>query len=111
MKKDPFHFLATKDAAPDVAHSPQLKISSIKPIDNQVLIQPDAAETKTAGGIIIPDTAKLKSNSGTVVAVGPTATQVKVNDKVFYPLYGITDFNIEGQPYIIIREPSIHFVA
>ena len=79
---------------------------NIKPLADRVLVQPaDAAENKTAGGIIIPDTAKEKPQEGTVVATGPGRTDengktiamnVKVGDKVLYSKYGGTELKFEG---------------
>jgi chaperonin GroES len=87
---------------------------NIKPLADRVLVEPAAAETKTSGGIIIPDTAKEKPQKGTVVAVGPGKKDepltVKVGDQVLYGKYGGTDINIEGKDYLIMRESDIYAI-
>jgi len=83
----------------------------IKPLADRVLIEPAAAEEKTAGGIIIPDTAKEKPQKGTVVAVGPGKKDepitVKVGESVLYGKYAGTEITIEGVNYLIMRESDI----
>jgi chaperonin GroES len=83
----------------------------MKPIADRVIIKPAAAEEKTVGGIIIPDTAKEKPQRGTVIAVGPgkkdhTMT-VKKGDTVLYGRYSGQEINHEGADYIIMREDDI----
>ncbi|MHC1778278.1 MAG: co-chaperone GroES [Lentimicrobium sp.] len=84
---------------------------NVKPLADRVLIEPAAAEQKTAGGIIIPDTAKEKPQRGTVVAVGPgkkdEPVTVKVGDLVLYGKYAGTEISIEGKDYLIMRESDI----
>lgn len=86
----------------------------VKPIADRVLIEPDAAETKTASGIIIPDTAKEKPQRGTIVAVGSGKKDepmtVKVGDKVLYGKYSGTEVNLEGKDYLIMKEADIYAV-
>lgn len=83
----------------------------VKPLADRVLIQPSAAEQKTAGGIIIPDTAKEKPQRGTVVAIGPGKKDepmtVNVGDLVLYGKYSGTEITIEGHDYLIMRESDI----
>ena len=83
----------------------------IKPLADRVLIEPAAAEEKTAGGIIIPDTAKEKPQKGTVVAVGPGKKDepitVKIGDVVLYGKYAGTEITIDGTNYLIMRESDI----
>jgi chaperonin GroES len=83
----------------------------IKPLADRVLIEPAAAEEKTAGGIIIPDTAKEKPQKGTVVAVGPGKKDepmtVKIGDNVLYGKYAGTEITIDGINYMIMRESDI----
>lgn len=78
---------------------------------DRVVIEPAAAEEKTASGIIIPDTAKEKPQRGTVVAVGPgkkdEPTTVKVGETVLYGKYSGTEIAIEGGDYLIMRESDI----
>ena len=74
---------------------------AIKPLADRVVIEPAAAEQKTASGIIIPDTAKEKPQQGTVVAVGPGTKDnkmtLKVGDKVIYGKYAGTEFHLDGK--------------
>ena len=83
----------------------------IKPLADRVLVEPAPAEEKTAGGIIIPDTAKEKPQKGTVVAVGPgkkdEPVTVKVGDQVLYGKYAGTEITIDGVNYLIMRESDI----
>jgi chaperonin GroES len=84
---------------------------NIKPLSDRVVVEPAAAETKTAGGIYIPDTAKEKPQKGTVLAVGPgkvdEPTTVKVGDVVLYGKYSGTELNVEGKDLLIMRESDI----
>ncbi len=84
---------------------------NIKPLADRVIIEPSAAEDKTAGGIIIPDTAKEKPQRGTVVAVGPGKKDepltVKTGDVVLYGKYAGTEITVEGNDYLIMRESDI----
>jgi chaperonin GroES len=84
---------------------------TVKPLHDRVIVKADAAETKTAGGIIIPDTAKEKPQRGTVVAAGigkkDEPMTVKVGDAVLYGKYAGTEINVEGQDLLIMRESDI----
>ena len=84
---------------------------SIKPLADRVLIEPVAAETKTASGLFIPDTAKEKPQKGKVVAVGNGKKDhdmtVKVGDTVLYGKYAGTELKENGGDYIIMREDDI----
>jgi len=89
----------------------------IKPLADRVIVKPsDVAESKTPGGIIIPDTAKEKPQEGVIVAVGPGRTDdngkiipmnVKVDDKVLYSKYGGTEIKYEGDTYLIMSESDV----
>ena len=83
----------------------------MKPINDRVVVKPAEAETKTPGGIILPDTAKEKPQMGKVVAVGPgkdgNNMTVKKGDKVLYGKYAGQEMNYEGQDYLIMREDDI----
>jgi len=83
----------------------------IKPLADRVLIEPMAAETKTASGIIIPDNAKEKPQKGKVIAVGNGAKDidmtVSIGDTVLYGKYSGTELKLEGQDYLIMRESDI----
>jgi len=84
---------------------------NVKPLADRVLVEPAAAEEKTAGGIIIPDTAKEKPQKGKIVAVGngkpDEPMTVKVGNEVLYGKYSGTELNIEGNDYLIMRESDI----
>lgn len=84
---------------------------NIKPLADRVLVEPQAAETKTASGIIIPDSAKEKPQQGTVVAVGNGTKDepltVKVGDTVLYGKYAGTELKLEGNDYLIMKESDI----
>lgn len=82
------------------------------PQGDRVLVEPAAAETKTASGIIIPDTAQEKPQKGTVKAVGPGKKKdepmtVKEGDKVLYGKYAGTEITIDGKEYLIMRQDDI----
>jgi len=83
----------------------------MKPINDRVVIKPAAAEEKTSGGIIIPDTAKEKPQRGEVIAVGPgkdgEAMTVKSGDIVLYGKYAGQELQLEGIDYLIMREDDI----
>ena len=88
---------------------------NIKPLADRVLIEPAAAEEKTTGGIIIPDTAREKPQKGTVVAVGPGKKDepmtLQEGDQVLYGKYGGTDVTLDGKDYLIIREADIYAIV
>ena len=84
---------------------------NIKPLADRVLVVPAPAEEKTIGGIIIPDTAKEKPLKGEVVAVGNGTKDeemvVKVGDTVLYSKYAGSEFKIDGETLVIIRQSDI----
>ncbi len=84
---------------------------NIKPLADRVLVEPLEAETKTASGIIIPDTAKEKPQKGNIVAVGPGTKEnpvtVKVGDSVLYGKYSGTELKLDGKNYLIMRESDV----
>ena len=83
----------------------------IRPLADRVVIEPKEAETKTAAGIYIPDTAKEKPQQGTVVAAGPgkkdEPMEVKVGDQVIYGKYAGTEVNFEDKKYLIVKQSDI----
>ncbi len=83
----------------------------MRPINDRVVVKPAAAEEKTKGGIIIPDTAKEKPQRGEIVAVGPgkdgNKMTVKKGDTVLYGKYSGQELNYEGEDYLIMREDDI----
>ena len=84
---------------------------NIQPLADRVLVEPVAAETTTASGIIIPDNAKEKPQKGSVVAVGTGKKDdpltVKVGDTVLYGKYGGTELKLEGKDFLMMRESDI----
>ncbi len=89
---------------------------NLKPLADRIVVKPAEAEEKTAGGIILPDTAKEKPVEGTIVAAGPGKVaddgkvikmEVKVGDKVLYGKYSGTEVTINGEEYLIMRESDI----
>ncbi len=91
------------------------KTVNIRPLADRVLVEPAAAEEKTAGGIIIPDTAKEKPQKGKIIAVGTGKKDepmtVKVGNKVLYGKYGGTEITLEGKEYLIMRESDIYAIV
>ena len=88
----------------------------LRPLDDRVIVKPIDAETKTAGGIVLPDAAKEKPQRGTVVAVGPGRLlengqrgqlSVQIGDQVIYGKYGGSDIKLEGDEVKILRESDI----
>ena len=83
----------------------------IKPLADRVLIEPQEAQTKTASGIFIPDTAKEKPQQGKVVAAGPgkkdEPMEVKVGDVVLYGKYAGTEVTVDDKKYLIVKQSDI----
>src|ERR1700747_2640284 len=88
----------------------------LRPLDDRVVVEPLEAEEKTAGGILLPDTAKQKPQRGKVVAVGPgktrdngerTALSVKVGDEILYGKYSGNEVEVNGKELKILRESDI----
>ena len=83
----------------------------ITPLADRVIIQPSAAETKTASGIIIPDTAQEKPQKGKIVAVGKGTKEnpitVKTGNEVLYGKYSGTELKYDGHDYLIMKESDI----
>lgn len=93
-----------------------MKNVRIRPLEDRVVVEPMEAEEKTAGGIVLPDTAKEKPQRGKVIAVGPgklldngerAAMSVAVGDQVIYGKYGGTEIEINGEDVKILRESDI----
>ena len=88
----------------------------LRPLDDRVVVEPQEAEERTAGGIVLPDSAKEKPQRGKVVAVGPGKLldsgkrgelSVSVGDEVIYGKYGGTDIEVNGEDVKILRESDI----
>ena len=89
---------------------------AIKPLEDRILVQANEAETTTASGIVIPDTAKEKPQEGTVIAVGPgrvddngnrVPVDVKVGDTVIYSKYGGTEVKVGGEDYLVLSARDV----
>ena len=92
------------------------KKTKIQPLDDRVLVKPSEAEEKTRSGIFLPEGAKEKPMTGTVVAVGPgkvnddgtrTAISVKKGNKVVFGKYGGTEVDLDGEQHMIVRESEL----
>lgn len=93
-----------------------LTVSTVKPLGDRVFIKVSASEEKTAGGILLPDTAKEKPQIGEIVAVGPgkrnddgsrSEVEVKAGDKVLYSKYAGTDVKLGSEDYVLLSEKDI----
>jgi len=84
---------------------------SIKPLGVRVLVEPQEAEVKTAGGIYIPDSAKEKPQRGTIVAVGKGTKdeemELKVGDAVLYGKYAGTEITVDGKEYLMMKQSDV----
>ncbi len=85
--------------------------SNLRPFNDRVIIKADAAEQKTDGGIIIPDTAKEKPSKGTIVAIGPgrkdEPTEGKPGERVLYGKYSGTEIENNGETLLVMREDEL----
>jgi chaperonin GroES len=93
-----------------------INVSTVKPLGDRIFVKVSPSEEKTAGGILLPDTAKEKPQIGEVVAVGPgkrnddgsrTTPDVKVGDKVLYSKYAGTDVKLGNDEYVLLSEKDI----
>ncbi|SFI67614.1 co-chaperone GroES [Planctomicrobium piriforme] len=89
---------------------------TLKPLDDRVVVEPLTAEETTAGGIVLPDSAKEKPQRGTILAVGPgrlldsgerSTLSVKIGDEVLFGKYGGTEIEVDGKEIKILRESDI----
>lgn len=90
--------------------------NKIRPLSDNVLVKPLEAEEKTASGILLPDSAKEKPQIGEVMAVGPGNTtpkgeklpmNIKVGDKIVYKKWGADEVKVNGQDWLIVKQPDI----
>lgn len=93
-----------------------LNVTTVTPLGDRVFVKVSPSEEKTAGGIVLPDTAQEKPQVGEVAAVGPgkrnddgnrAAMDVKVGDKVLYSKYAGTDIKLGGEEYVLLAEKDI----
>ncbi len=89
---------------------------AVKPLDDRILVKQSEAQETTAGGIVLPDTAREKPQRGKVVATGPGKLldsgergemSVKKGDEIFYGKYAGTEIKIDGEDYVILRESDV----
>ena len=90
---------------------------NLKPLDDRIVVRPNAAEERTASGLVIPDTAKEKPQQGEVLAVGPGrwsddegqhfALDIKVGDTVLYSKYGGTEVSVAGEDLLILTSRDV----
>jgi chaperonin GroES len=88
----------------------------LEPLDDRIVVEPMEAESKTKGGIVLPDTAKEKPQRGTVISVGPGRVAddgkripmtVKKGNKIIYAKYGGMEVEVDGKEYMILRESDV----
>jgi chaperonin GroES len=93
-----------------------LSVSTVKPLGDRVFVKVSASEEKTAGGILLPDTAKEKPQVGEIVAVGPgkrnddgtrQEPEIKIGDKVLYSKYAGTDIKLGTDEFVLLSEKDI----
>lgn len=93
-----------------------LSVSTVKPLGDRIFVKVSESEERTAGGILLPDTAKEKPQVGEIVALGPgkrnddgsyQALEVKIGDKVLYSKYAGTDIKLGGEEYVLLSEKDI----
>ena len=82
-------------------------MAGLQPLADYVVATAEEAQTKTASGIYLPETAAEKPKTAKVVATGPAAKQVKVGDRIIYKTYSTTDVKVEGTDYILVKEEDI----
>ena len=90
---------------------------NLKPLDDRIVVRPNEAETQTASGLVIPDTAKEKPQQGEVLAVGPgkradstgelIPTDIKVGDVVLYSKYGGTEVAVDGEDLLVLNGRNV----
>jgi chaperonin GroES len=91
-------------------------VAKIRPVGDRVVVKPAAKEEVTKSGIVIPDTAKEKPQEGTVIAVGSgrlldngdrAVMDVREGDRVLFAKYGGTEFKLDGEDYLVLKENDI----
>lgn len=79
----------------------------LKPLADRIVAIKEEAQTKTASGLYLPDSAKEKSAIAKVLAVGADVKEVKVGDKIIYKEYSITEVKVDGKQYLLVREEDV----
>ena len=82
-------------------------MAKLKPLGHKVVVERTQAVDKTAGGIVIPDTAKEKPEQGKVVAVGKDVEEIKVGDVIVFGNFAATEVKVDGKEYLVVREKEI----
>jgi chaperonin GroES len=91
-------------------------MASLRPLSDRIIVKAVSAEEKTAGGIVLPDTAKEKPQQGEVIAVGPgklldngklASMDIKVGDRVYYGKYSGTEVKLNGQELVVLRQDDV----
>lgn len=85
-------------------------MANLKPLGHKVVVERTQAVDKTAGGIVIPDTAKEKPEQGKVVAVGKDVEEIKVSDVIIFGNFAATEVKVDGKEYLIVREKEVFAV-
>ena len=79
----------------------------ISPLADYIVAEAEAAQTKTASGLYLPDSATEKPKIAKVAAVGKAAQQIKVGDRILYKGYSTTDVKVDGKEYILVKEEDV----
>jgi len=91
-------------------------MATLKPLSDRIIVKAITAEEKTAGGIVLPDTAKEKPQEGEVLAVGPgklldsgkvAPMDIQTGDRVVYSKYGGTEVKLNGEEYVVLRQDDV----
>ena len=81
--------------------------SPLQPLGDYVVAQAEEADVKTASGLYLPDKAQEKPKTAKVIAVGPSAKQIKVGDRIVYKSYSNTDVKVDSKEYILVKEEDV----
>jgi chaperonin GroES len=83
------------------------KSIKINPLDDRIVAQQLEAQTKTASGLFLPDSAQEKPKVAAVLAVGPNVKGVKVGDNILYKEYSATEVKVDGEQYLLVKEEDV----
>ena len=79
----------------------------VNPLSDYVVAEPEEAPTKTASGLYLPEKSTEKPKVAKVVAVGPSAKQIKVGDRILYKSYSPTEVKVDGTDYLLVKEEDV----
>jgi len=82
-------------------------MAKLKPLGHKIVVERTQAVEKTAGGIVIPDTAKEKPEQGKVIAVGQDVEEIKVGDVIVFGNFAATEVKVDGKEYLIVCEKEV----